>query len=353
VIALGQGTAADQATTAIRVVAPPLAPPAAPPAQAVEPPANLPIDNTRAAVDLEAGFLLDPYLLRVAGGGPLVAEQFQEGCAGFVGEEPDVTLNWSGDSPVLYLYFYSDADPVLLVETPSGEMLCNDDAGLETTDPLIAIEEPAEGAYNIYVGTFRPGELALGFLAITEVEPGNGLATLSLTPLLARSDRHAPVSTGPGPAILPDIEVFDLSLGSNGVFGDRRLEAGFAPIEQPAAGGGDLPIAGLDGLGGECRGFVSLLPAYSFSLAEAGDLLVFFEALQDSTLLVVGPAGELLCNDNSGSANLNPLVSIVGGGAGRYVVYIGNHIPDDIVVGRLTITADTAAAPAQLLPELE
>lgn len=330
--------------------APVLAQPAAGPLlQVSEPPVNPPppVDNTRATVDLEAGFLLDPYLLRVAGSGEGAAIE-QEGCTGYVSAEPDVVLNWSGDSPALYLYVYSDSDPVLLVETPDGEILCNDDAGLETTDPLIAIEDPAEGAYNIYVGIYRPDTLALGFLVITEVEPANDLAALSLAPLLARSHRLPSGATGPGPAVLPDIEVFDLSLGANGIFGDSRLQAGFETVEQPAAGGGDLPIAGLDGLGGDCRGFVSLLPAYTFTLEEAGDLLVFFEALRDSTLLVVGPQGELFCNDNAGSANLNPLVNVSGAPAGRYVVYIGNHIPHDIVVGRLTITADPSAAPVQL-----
>ncbi len=353
VVALGKQPAASGALAAIREAAAPLAPAAAPPVQAVEPPANLPVDNTHAAVDLEAGFLLDPYLLRVAGGGPLVASGIQEECAGFVGEEADVTLNWTGDSPALYLYFYSDADPVLLIETPSGEFLCSDDAGLDTTDPLIAIENPEEGAYGIRVGSYQPGELALGYLVVTEVEPANGLANFSLAPLLMRRDRHTGGATGPGAAILPEVDVFDLALGSTGIFGDRRLEADFETIEQPAAGGGDLPIAGLDGLGGECRGFVSLLPAYSFTLDEAGDLLVYFEALRDSSLLVVGPQGEVLCNDDSGSANLNPLVSITGGAAGRYVVFVGNPVPDDIVIGRLTITADTTAAPAQLLPGQE
>lgn len=303
----------------------------------------LPVDNTVATVDLEAGFVLDPYLLRVMGSGDTAASEIQEGCAGFVNSEPDVVLNWSGDSEALHLFTYSDTDPVLVVETPDGDFLCNDDADDVVVDPLVTLENPAEGTYNIHVGSFFADEPALGFLVITELEVSDDLATIDLGPILDRQEyRDLEL-------LLPEVDVSDLALGDSGVFGDDELEPGFEAIEVFAAGGGDLAVASLDGLDADCVGFASLVPTYSFTWSGGGSLSVYFESEEDSSLIVVTP-DEIICNDNAADDNLNPAVDILGAAEGSYDVFIGAQTPNTVVTGTLVITSDTGAEPAALSP---
>lgn len=300
-------------------------------------------DNTSVTIDLESGFLLDPYLVRVIGTGDTAASEIQEGCAGFVGTEANVTLNWSGDSEELYLFTYSDSDPVLVVETPSGEILCSDDANDVVVDSLIALKAPEEGTYNVHVGSFAADEPAMGFLVITELNVVDDLAAMDLAPLLDRQD-YPDLDR-----LLPEVDINDLALGDSGIFGDSVLEPGFETIEVYGAGGGDLAVASLDGLDSDCVGFVSLVPTYSFTWSGGGNLSTFFESEEDGTLIVVTPEG-VVCNDNASDDNLNPVVDIPNAAEGSYDVYVGTQIPNTIVTGTLTITANTSAEPGALSP---
>ena len=75
-----------------------------------------------------------------------------------------------GDDP---LSFYVEAreDTVLLVNSPDAEWHCNDDfSGL---NPAVVFENPLEGQYDIWVGTYSPveGEYPPATLAVTQSDP--------------------------------------------------------------------------------------------------------------------------------------------------------------------------------------
>lgn len=300
-------------------------------------------DNTVATINLDAGFLLDPYLLRVIGSGSTAASELMEGCAGFVSTQANVILNWSGESEALSLFTYSDSDPVLVVETPAGDFLCSDDADDVVVDSLITVENPEEGTYNLHVGSFHEDEPVIGFLAITELNVADDLSEIDLAPLLDRQE-YADLEM-----LLPEIDVNDLAFGDSGIFGDVDLTPGFETIEIFGAGGGDLPVASLDGLESDCVGFVSLVPSYSFSWSGGSSLSAFFESEEDSSIIVVTPDG-VVCNNNASADNLNPVVDISNAAEGNYEVYIGAQVPNSIVTGTLTITSNTSIEPTQLSP---
>lgn len=300
-------------------------------------------DNTRAEITLEAGFILDPYLLRVVGSGDTAASEMDESCAGFVSATPNIVINWTGDTDALYLFTYSDSDPVLVVETPEGEILCNDDADDQVIDPLITLEDPADGTYNVFVGSYVENEPAMGFLVMTEMDVQDELAEIDLMPLLDRRE-HADEEM-----LLPEIGPAHLAIEDGGVFGNSALEPGFETIEVFAAGGGDLSTASFDDLDDECSGFVSLVPAYSFSWTGGGNLTTFFEAEEDTSFIIVTP-NEIVCNDNAADDNLNPAVTIAGASEGNYFIFIGVHTPNTVTTGTLTITADGDAGPGVLAP---
>lgn len=106
-------------------------------------------------VRLTAGFPEDPHIVTVAAGGSEDAGTASQ-CPGFVSAAPDYELTYTASPQFgeLNIYARSKADTMLVVNTPSGQWICNDDhVGL---DPLISLQRPESGVYDIWVGTYGP-----------------------------------------------------------------------------------------------------------------------------------------------------------------------------------------------------
>ena len=122
------------------------------------------------SLELQAGFAPDPNVSEIVGGGDVDATYLGGGCVGHASQAPDVRLTWSGASDELRVFFTADEgrDASLLVNLPDGSWVCNDDAG--SLDPLIVLTDPAEGQYDIWVGSLESGHFISGALSITERE---------------------------------------------------------------------------------------------------------------------------------------------------------------------------------------
>lgn len=300
-------------------------------------------DGTFMRLHLQQGFMLDPYILRVMAGSGQEAAELGDDCAGEIGTLPNAVLDWTGETDMLNIFVYSDQDAVLVIVTPDGDVFCSDDADGFTLDPIITLEDPAEGNYEIYVGSVGVEEGPLhGILALTELDIAAGLATLDLAPMLDRQDRPDPEAFQ-----LPTIDLSRLRATQDGVFGEVELSDEFETIEVTAVAGGELGVFGETEDGTICAGFFSIVPAFSFSWEGGGDLTVFFEGEENASLLIVTPEG-VICHDNDADGNLNPAVDIVGVAEGEYDVYIGSFDPNGVVLGTLTISNDTSAEPASL-----
>ncbi len=124
-------------------------------------------------VALEAGFLRDPHEIRVTAGGRVDVSALNLGadCRGHASGAPDVRLNWTGNTNRLRVFFEADSpsdDTVLIINTPDGRWLCNDDAGGGTLNPLLRLNGQREGQFDIWVATYSSGGFASGTLRITE-----------------------------------------------------------------------------------------------------------------------------------------------------------------------------------------
>ncbi|MCC6735748.1 MAG: hypothetical protein IT534_06425 [Bauldia sp.] len=121
---------------------------------------------------LNAGFSPDPVTVDVTGGGPIeVALAIQGGgCVGWVPFEPTYRLTYAAASWPLILSAVSEADLTLVVRTPDGQFLCNDDTN--GANPAVRIEQPTAGAYEIWVGTYAPGPAQAATLFISEISAG-------------------------------------------------------------------------------------------------------------------------------------------------------------------------------------
>lgn len=111
--------------------------------------------QTYGGLALAPGFPTDPAALNGVAGGSLDARRLGTTptgpCTGLIAQVPDHTLTLQGSFNYLAIGVMSQADTTLVVQTPSGALLCSDDAlGL---NPAIEGSWSA-GTYHIYVGTF-------------------------------------------------------------------------------------------------------------------------------------------------------------------------------------------------------
>ena len=111
-------------------------------------------------LDLTAGFVPDPYEVRVRAGGPFDASALGPNeCAGyyFDAERPDVRVHYTAGDYILRFFVDADVDTTLAVRTPGGDWLCNDDESLDGGDaPRIVVRHPENGPYAIWVGSHVP-----------------------------------------------------------------------------------------------------------------------------------------------------------------------------------------------------
>lgn len=119
--------------------------------------------------DLAAGFLPDPFITTMFGGGgiDLTTAGVGAGCAGFVNTVPDYVIGWTGQSNRLRIFYLSTGDSTLLVQTPSGQFVCNDD--FDGLNPLVDISGPAEGEYRIWIGSYDADAEVEGYLMLSEL----------------------------------------------------------------------------------------------------------------------------------------------------------------------------------------
>ena len=121
-------------------------------------------------VALQSGFTPSPNVSEIVSFGGVVDTSYLGGdCVGYAAAAPDIRLMWSGTSNELRILFTEGAgeDATLVMNLPDASWVCNDDyAG--ALDPLIALENPPEGQYDIWIGSYQPNQFISGTLSVTE-----------------------------------------------------------------------------------------------------------------------------------------------------------------------------------------
>lgn len=298
---------------------------------------------TAGAVTLAAGFTPDPHEIVItnAGGAVDVSEALGESCAGaangFVAAAPDVRLLYTAGEYVLNIALAGDADAVLVISTPDGGWICDDDSG-GLGQPAVLFDAPQNGQYDIWVGTYEAGTTVSGTLLISE------------TDLLVAADFPELITA---PAVT--VKAGALPEHMPAAFGTIELASGFTedPLILGMTAGG--PVAVQDVLGeGSCAGlasgFIAAKPGYHVDYTAGDYVLRFFtfnlgdadpvlDALDpaDFTLVVRAPDGSYFCDDD-GAGLLQPLIEFDAPESGVYEVWVGVFMPDDYRRGYLAIT---------------
>jgi hypothetical protein len=234
------------------------------------------------SMSLTAGFTPDPFTTTLAAGGIIDASTVDPSCWGNIADTPDFVLNYTAGDWPLRVFVNSDADTTLLMRTPTGEVLCNDDT--DGLNPSLSLTTPVSGQYEVFIGTYDP-------------TAGNPNATLAISEILDEK-------------ILPDGAVTETSVSAGMTRQDFELLAGGS-------------FEAFDTFGDTCNGFVASNPDF-VAFVDSGGVDVEFTArsAEDTTIVVRGPDGSVFCDDDSGG-DFNPLVLVGGAANGAYEIWLG------------------------------
>ncbi|MGJ3232019.1 MAG: hypothetical protein ACFE0P_09485 [Oceanicaulis sp.] len=252
---------------------------------------------TYQTLSLSAGFSNDPRSISLTAGGTIDAPD-HAGCRGNVASAPDVTLTYQAGSFPLYFNVDSDTDTTLVVRGPGGSWFCDDDGAEAPFNPLITLNNPQSGEYDIWVGTFG-SEPAPATLYISELGEPNASAggsggwsgsgvDISLAP------RHGAMSLNGG--FLPD------------------------PATRRVTAGGSLTAS--DAVQSGCYGSITREPTVELRYSGSGSLYIYTTGSTDTTLAVNRPDGTWVCNDD-GASGTNAGLAFSGSTGGTYDIYVG------------------------------
>lgn len=118
-------------------------------------PANVDAAPLYGVIPLSRGFQPDPQHITLMAGGDDDAGGIDFACNGYIAaDQPDVVIELDGSLPMLSVYAMSETDTTLVVHTPGGEWLCDDDS--HEFHPAITLDGTA-GSYAVWIGTFGGG----------------------------------------------------------------------------------------------------------------------------------------------------------------------------------------------------
>lgn len=281
------------------------------------------VDPAYGSASLAAGFTPDPHRVSVVSGGAVDASYLSSGCVGYAAQGPDYSLQWSGSSSLLRFYFIAENDgddTSLIVNRPDGSWSCNDDSESGSLDPMVSIDSPQEGRYDVWIGSYSQGDYIDGVLHVSEMDR---------TPAEQEESDSGSATA--------------LDYNQDPMYGTVALSAGFTPDpnERDMTSGGSVDVS-AENLGTGCTGYSSSAPDLRLQwTGDTDDLRIFFEPNQpgnDTVLIINTPGGEWVCNDDANSDTLNPMVDLRGYSDGQYDIWIGSYSSGEYISGKLTIT---------------
>jgi hypothetical protein len=132
------------------------------------------------AVQLDTGFLPDPHQVAVVSGasdatGNVVdinslslAPQNSGNCRGYTTAQPDYIVRVANPGQLLRYYVNAPGDTTLIINDGAGNWWCSDDDG-GNLNPLLDIQNPPAGQYDIWVGSYQAGANIQSVLSVSEL----------------------------------------------------------------------------------------------------------------------------------------------------------------------------------------
>lgn len=265
-------------------------------------------------VALRPGFTPDPHVVAGTSGGQTEARRINPSCRGWVSSNPDHIFQANGAFNFMRIFATSDQDTTLVVQTPDGQIRCNDDT--YGRNPMVeGFFGP--GTYRIWIGSYRQGVNAryqLNFTELRSVTGQNGGRANNNNN--NNQQNYGNQNLGSGASQL------DMS-GRQSNFQDTWLNPGFTPDPQRLSGtsGGQVEASRVQS---SCRGWIARRPDHMMNLqGNFGFFRVFVTSNSDTTLVIRTPDGRFLCNDDT--YGTNPAISQNHWMPGQYQVWVGSY----------------------------
>lgn len=116
------------------------------------------------------------------------------------------------------------------------------------------------------------------------------------------------------------------NINGNPNYGTVNLRSGFTPDPRvvPVVSGGNIDASRARR---GCTGYISASPDVRLVFNTQGNLplIISVDSSADTTLVVNGPDGRFLCDDDSGVAGMNPSIRIDRPRSGRYEIWVGSY----------------------------
>jgi hypothetical protein len=311
---------------------------------------------------LAPAFTPDPFRTMLTGGGDVDANSRALGqeCFGFISIEPDFRLTAQGSFSLLRFIFIADTittDTTLIVRTPDGRYLCNNDA-FGIFNPMVDVANAVAGDYAVWIGGFSPNRPVYGDLYVTgnsSIIPGSTgvvipIPTATLQPTAAATTEPTPV---PGGA---------LNAGLPPAHGRMALASGFLPDPYWAVvvGGGqvsvpalnDNTVEGISEVLPECGGFSDSAPDFRVEWSGRSTRLRFHfipaatHGLEpDAALIVQSPDGVWSCNRDFAPGFSRPSTEFVNPIPGAYHVWVADEAAAGTTIGGVLYITEIASTP--------
>ncbi|CAN5253705.1 hypothetical protein BH10PSE2_BH10PSE2_01880 [soil metagenome] len=258
---------------------------------------NASLAATRGQSDLTTGFTPDPQEIGVTAGGPIEASNLGGSCVGMISNAPTYLFTYTaGTTFPLFIRTQSDTDTTLVVYAPDGNWYCDDDSA-GSSNAQVRYNTPLSGAYRVWVGSYSGGSPS---------------ATLQISELDADSDTDDAAST----------EQPDSSLRPT--YGEIDLSSGFVPDPRRLSlrAGGTIQASNVSS---DCTGLIASAPDYRIQYtAGSQPLIISTRSDTDTTLVINGPNGNWVCDDDSGGGS-DASVVFEKPASGAYDVWIGTY----------------------------
>jgi hypothetical protein len=127
-------------------------------------------------------------------------------------------------------------------------------------------------------------------------------------------------------AVLATSPAFAQNVSLAPTYGTRNISAGFQPdpLNIAVVSGGSIDAS--SSIGNGCGGYVAAAPDFRLNYS-AGTLplIISVNAASDTTLVINGPNGNWICDDDGGNQGLNPAITLRGAPSGQYDIWVGAY----------------------------
>ncbi len=294
------------------------------------PVALAPTGTAQVTTSLQSGFgATQRWSVRAGGLDAVPSEQWESYCSGFVdAARPTARVAYGGGGRLTAYVATEESDPILVVRTPDGQWICDDDSG-EGLNSAVSFGDAPAGEYTVWAGTFRG--LARAEAPAAEVWfDENEIVEESFD--MGDFDMDSPP---PVPYSAGSYQPLDLDARPRTQLALRSDDAVSAAVT--VRPGGQNPV-----VGDACRGLIEPSATATVTLAGDGPVGITATADRDLVLLVRTPGGAWFCSDDADG--LNPGVQIDAVERGAYHVWVGTFgfVAPDMQTEEISATLSVA-----------